>query len=399
MQLSAAKAARVARPDGRRLPLLLLGLPPNTRLTFDIFERLRTENLQERAARGERFAGNESSSSDDPAYELALVAGEDEGEDQELGSLLRGHAAREHGEAPVVGGAAEFPRDPRPRPPWTQRDHIWDDTWAPYDRVYTYREVVLGEKFELVCWPGNDLLPFEDRTGLVMLMGVGKPQKRKVETMVADVNRAFSLAGLYAEDLPEGRRSSITAGIHYPEGLERPENVQYDMAEFMTVESLMNNETIGDWLRFARDSFQRSAPKGYDIAQQLKAGLFARYPHLHPVSPGPWTNITFDLGPQAVTPPGRPDAPIARWCWLALTAFGSFDATRGGHLILWDMGKVVEFPAGTTFLIPPLMRFSIAVIRSGETRFSITQYFAPPPTWSSWPDATHVFSTVEKLRI
>ncbi|KAJ7650548.1 hypothetical protein FB45DRAFT_730376, partial [Roridomyces roridus] len=111
-----------------------------------------------------------------------------------------------------------------------------------------------------------------------------------------------------------------------------------------------------------------------------------------------WTNITFDLGPQTVTTPGRPDGPITRWCWLAVTAFGRFDETRGGHLILWDCGWVLEFPAGGTFFIPPLMSFSIAAIQPGETRYSITQYCVPPPSWSRWPEATHIFSTFDELR-
>ncbi|KAJ7606056.1 hypothetical protein DFH06DRAFT_903820, partial [Mycena polygramma] len=86
-----------------------------------------------------------------------------------------------------------------------------------------------------------------------------------------------------------------------------------------------------------------------------------------------WTSWTFDLGPQTVT---RPSIFFhhAGWCWTALTALGDFDADLGGHLILWTLGRILRFPAGTTVLLPPLLQYSIGRIRPGETRYSLTQY-------------------------
>ncbi|KZP23140.1 hypothetical protein FIBSPDRAFT_910314 [Athelia psychrophila] len=36
----------------------------------------------------------------------------------------------------------------------------------------------------------------------------------------------------------------------------------------------------------------------------------------------------------------------------AVTALGDFDHTRGGHLVLWDLKLIIEFPAGSTALLP-----------------------------------------------
>lgn len=59
----------------------------------------------------------------------------------------------------------------------------------------------------------------------------------------------------------------------------------------------------------------------------------------------------------------------------SITALGDFDYTRGGHLILWDLNLVVEFPAGATILLPSaVLRHSNTAIQSGERRYSFTEY-------------------------
>lgn len=63
--------------------------------------------------------------------------------------------------------------------------------------------------------------------------------------------------------------------------------------------------------------------------------------------------------------------------WCAITALGNYDYTKGGHLILWDLGLVIEFPPGSTILIPSAcVKHSNVSIGDDETRFSIVQYAA-----------------------
>lgn len=144
-------------------------------------------------------------------------------------------------------------------------------------------------------------------------------------------------------------------------------------------------------------AFERFSPKAYAVVTRLHEKLMASYPNLQRVGPGPWTTVTFDLGPQTVTPPCSGFSDVYRWWWQAITAFGDFDPERGGQLILWDQGRVVQFPAGATVLIPPLLRYSIAAIQPGETRYSMTQYAVAPAVWSRWPAATHLYSPLAEL--
>jgi hypothetical protein len=108
--------------------------------------------------------------------------------------------------------------------------------------------------------------------------------------------------------------------------------------------------------------------------------------------------VTFELGPQTVTPPQWLCNHL-RWCWLAITALGTFDPRRGGHLILWDLGRVIEFPPGATILIPSILLFSIARIQPGERRYSMTQYIAAPDGWEPWPLATVMFPKQHELSL
>jgi hypothetical protein len=61
----------------------------------------------------------------------------------------------------------------------------------------------------------------------------------------------------------------------------------------------------------------------------------------------------------------------------AITSLGSFDPTRGGHLVLWQCRLVIDFPPGSTILIPSaVVSHSNTAIGAGERRYSFTQYSA-----------------------
>ena len=58
-------------------------------------------------------------------------------------------------------------------------------------------------------------------------------------------------------------------------------------------------------------------------------------------------------------------------------ALGAYDHTLGGHLILFGLKLAVQFPVGSTVLIPSgCMDHGNTSIRNGEVRLSIAQYAA-----------------------
>ena len=61
----------------------------------------------------------------------------------------------------------------------------------------------------------------------------------------------------------------------------------------------------------------------------------------------------------------------------ALTALGNYDHTQGGHLILFGLKLAIQFPMGSSALIPSgCMDHGNTPIGEGEIRLSIAQYVA-----------------------
>jgi len=61
----------------------------------------------------------------------------------------------------------------------------------------------------------------------------------------------------------------------------------------------------------------------------------------------------------------------------SVTSLGRFDPTKGGHLILWELGIVVEFPPSSTILLmSALVSHSNTTIEKNKTRYSVAHYIA-----------------------
>lgn len=61
--------------------------------------------------------------------------------------------------------------------------------------------------------------------------------------------------------------------------------------------------------------------------------------------------------------------------WCAIQALGRFDPRKGGHLVLWDLKLIIEFPP---VLIPfATLTHSNIPVADGDVRASFTQYTAP----------------------
>jgi len=112
------------------------------------------------------------------------------------------------------------------------------------------------------------------------------------------------------------------------------------------------------------------------MAQFLKA-LFEWNPHLsHNFSNSIFPAASFNCGPTTVSLEHTDYSNLSHGL-CALTALGDYDHTLGGHLILFGLKLAVQFPAGSTILIPSgCMGHGNTPIGEGETRLSIAQYAA-----------------------
>ncbi|KAJ6476549.1 hypothetical protein C8R47DRAFT_985448, partial [Mycena vitilis] len=102
--------------------------------------------------------------------------------------------------------------------------------------------------------------------------------------------------------------------------------------------------------------FVNWAPNLFDFYTVYTQDFYKTYKHFRrPFLNSVFSACTFNLGPYT--------------CALG--------HRKGGHLILWDCKLILEFPPGTTILIPSAAIFHSNIpISKGEHRYSFTQYTA-----------------------
>ena len=90
------------------------------------------------------------------------------------------------------------------------------------------------------------------------------------------------------------------------------------------------------------------------------------------------TQFIPDTASTALEEEGTPDPePTPTWC--AHVALGNYDPTMGGHVVLWDLKVLVEFPPGCVVLLPsttllPERPITTTLGEVGELRRSFTQF-------------------------
>ena len=122
---------------------------------------------------------------------------------------------------------------------------------------------------------------------------------------------------------------------------------------------------------------KRYAPELHDYYSAVLEKIHAQFDDLElHFRNSAFSGITFNIGQRVVTYRHRDhlNIPFGLCC---VTALGDFDHTKGGHLILWDLNLIIQIPPGASYLIPSaILTHSNVDIAAGETRMSITQFFA-----------------------
>lgn len=123
--------------------------------------------------------------------------------------------------------------------------------------------------------------------------------------------------------------------------------------------------------------FALYAPKLFAEYRTSLGQLYAEYTMLRQIFPNSvFPAVSFNFGPKACTMP-RVDSSNRAVGWCSIIVLGDFDHTKGGHIILEELRLIIEFPPGSTILIPSaLCRHSNTPIQEGETRMVMTQYAA-----------------------
>ncbi|KAF6742283.1 hypothetical protein DFP72DRAFT_781793, partial [Ephemerocybe angulata] len=219
------------------------------------------------------------------------------------------------------------------------------------------------------------------KTGEVVTAGVGRPD---------DPLYMLSMNHAYEKIYQAGRKApwkhaevhhkrgdefgALNVGVLMGHGPTRPYNLRNGVHEPM-LEELLADPDIERMATFQSAAFRLFMPKLYKRYYGLRQDV-----ERHPMNlkwnfkKSVFSAAAFNFGPQTVTAQHR-DCMNLPGGFCAITALGTFDAKLGGQLVIEELGLVIDFPAGSTILLPSaVLTHSNTAIQPGETRVSFTQY-------------------------
>lgn len=156
-----------------------------------------------------------------------------------------------------------------------------------------------------------------------------------------------------------------------------PGNLCNTPANKKEIDRLLNLHPFKQIAGFTSKVFATWAPKLYKYYETSFEALLSHHPHLkRNFSHSVWAGIALNFGPKTVTRRHRDHANLP-FGWCGITALGKYDHTTGGHAVLWELRLVVEFPHGSSILLPSAaISHSNTPIQQHELRSSITQFSA-----------------------
>ncbi|KAF8179786.1 hypothetical protein K438DRAFT_1977147 [Mycena galopus ATCC 62051] len=216
---------------------------------------------------------------------------------------------------------------------------------------------LLGLGFQLLRWDGITPRPLLDRHGRIIAVLAGRPAGQDYLDAAAAAFCAIRDAGgeaRFPASMRKHRRglfAAMNVGLSYGKGQKLPSwlhNKEYTAL----ADGLLANPYLNRLAGFADSAFALWAPRLYADYRAHDTGLRTRHPHLRrPFERSVFFCAAFNFGPNAWTFRHRDVFNLA-FGWCAVQAFRNFDATKGGHLVLWDLKLVVEFLAGVLILLP-----------------------------------------------
>ncbi|KAJ7694927.1 hypothetical protein B0H14DRAFT_2549919 [Mycena olivaceomarginata] len=138
--------------------------------------------------------------------------------------------------------------------------------------------------------------------------------------------------------------AAINVGLSYGKGQKTP--CWLSNKEYSTLTDGLLRKPWDSLTAFLTATFGLWAPRLYSYYREHDSELRRNHPHLRrPFVGSIFSCAALQLWPNVWTFRHR-DVLNLVFGWCAVQVLGRFDATKGGHLILWDLKLVVEFPHG-----------------------------------------------------
>ncbi|KAF9546877.1 hypothetical protein CPC08DRAFT_769561 [Agrocybe pediades] len=215
-----------------------------------------------------------------------------------------------------------------------------------------------GVKDMRTDWYCRSTIPLVDKEGRVWGVLAGQPndpQWAELHVEAADALESHRNRCVASKKKPNrrGKFNALRCGISHGGGQSQPCNHANDSASAAVLEELNSMKVFQRLAGFSSSVMANWVPDLHSYYVEYLGKLYTHNPSLkHTFKNSVFAATTYNFGPQTVCfkHMDRANLPFG---WCSITALGSFDHTKGGHLILWECGLVIEFPAGSTVLFPP----------------------------------------------
>ncbi|KAK7032543.1 hypothetical protein VNI00_012941 [Paramarasmius palmivorus] len=259
----------------------------------------------------------------------------------------------------------------------------WTGPKIPYNTtVYSLPQTLSFPNMRLIRWPDRtQSRMIRDASGgrLAYLAGWAGPGWDLVIQQIQGVLRdTFTSIHLPPDSLDHrrGHFPALAMGISFGGGQTQPSNLTHPENTASVLEAARAHSAMQRKARYDDYVMRTQFPELHALYTRVIQKLVDQNPSLRPNFPGccfAATTFNYDRAHTL-----RHIDSLNLFCGLcAVMAIGDFDYTRGGHLVLWDLGLVIEVPPGCTVYFPSaLIEHSNIPIAKHESRSSIVQYSA-----------------------
>jgi len=253
--------------------------------------------------------------------------------------------------------------------------------WA--HRQFKHQDLVELD-FTIVPWDSKKSMAIYDSKGKLLVVLAGQPEDHGYVLAAAEVHSLLMELGEEYRKLDKGKGKGqnrrgdfdcINFGLTHGNGTTEPVNLKVKPKFQPIVDRLRSDKSVRRLAGNASAVLNAWAPEYHCVVEGAVRGVMERDPKLwKPFEGSVYPTCAFNFGPNA-------------WCYIhrdslnvtngycAIQAMGTYDHTVGGHLVLWDLKKVLQFPPGSTVLIMSSLLFhSSLAVGPGEERSVMTQY-------------------------
>ncbi|PPQ97895.1 hypothetical protein CVT26_013069 [Gymnopilus dilepis] len=238
-------------------------------------------------------------------------------------------------------------------------------------------------KFGYVSWDGSTRRTVADVQGRQVAFLAGRledkdwPELMHQASEALESNRSRLLIPKEERVHRRGAFPAVPCGISHGGGSTQPGNLNNNKNNAAVVEELCAMDCFKRLAGFATSVMASKAPKLYHYYVEHLAKLHEKHPGLKRLFPSSvFAAASFNFGPRTACRKHKDFANLP-FGLCAVTALGSFDPRKGGHLVLWECRLVIEFPPGSTILLPSaIIAHSNTPVQKHEKRYSFAQYTA-----------------------